>query len=268
MKRHPNNHYIDTHCHFDFPPFVDDIAHSIALLQRANVNKVIIPAVNADRFELISQLCSQHAPLYMALGLHPIYSHAHSDLALLEHYLQSYSQQHHHSKCVAIGEIGLDGYIEQADFTQQLQLLRAQFELSNQFKLPVILHSRKSHALLLKEIKAAKLLHRGVIHGFSGSYEEAKQFIQQGFYIGVGGVISYERANKTRQAISKIPLDFIVLETDSPDMPLQGYQGQANRPEQILRIAEILAQLRGVDVQNIAETCYANSLTLFSRMIE
>jgi Mg-dependent DNase len=115
-------------------------------------------------------------------------------------------------------------------------------------------------------LKQNRLINGGVIHGFSGSYEQAMQFIRLGFYIGVGGVISYERAKKTRHAISKIPLEFIVLETDAPDMPLSGLQGQPNRPENIVRVFDILVSLRSEPAEKIKNSIIMNTLTLFPRI--
>lgn len=253
--------FIDTHCHFDFPPFIDEVDYSIAQMVLAHVNKIIVPSVSSDRFSLVLDLARQYPRIYAALGMHPIYKHKQDDLVLLIQALEI-----NQDKIVAMGEIGLDGYIENADISEQLIFLRAQLDLAKQFHLPVILHSRKTHAVLWQELKKAQLPDSGVVHGFSGSYEEAMKFIQLGFYIGVGGVISYARAQKTRNAISRIPLDFIVLETDSPDMPLSGYQGRANRPENIVKIFKVLTELRSESLSHIQRTILTNTVTLFPRI--
>lgn len=252
---------IDTHCHFDFPPFSDDVENCVQRYQQAGIAHIIVPAVSKERFAGIIELANTHSSIYYALGLHPIYRHQQSDLE----YLNSQLAQNN-SKLVAVGEIGLDDYIDGADLSQQLFFLSAQLDLAKQYQLPVILHSRKAHPLLYRTLKNAKLPNVGVIHGFSGSYEQAMQFIRLGFFIGVGGVISYPRANKTRNAISKIPLSAIILETDSPDMPLYGYQGQPNRPEQILALFDTLTTLRAEQPLHILNAILTNTLTLFSRI--
>jgi len=252
---------IDTHCHFDAPPFIGELASSVQRFDQVGVTNIIVPAVSSQNFNIVLELAQQYSSIYCALGLHPIYTHQKQDLELL---LTQLNQRY--DKVVAIGEIGLDGYIEHIDMNEQAFFLAAQFDLAKQFHLPVILHSRRAHPQLYKELKKSKLTAFGVIHGFAGSYEEAMQFIRLGFYIGVGGVISYPRANKTRQAISRIPLTSILLETDAPDMPLNGLQGQPNRPENIVKVFEELTKLRVEPSSQILNTVLTNTLTLFSRI--
>lgn len=255
--------FIDSHCHFDFPPFIDDLSGSLQKMRDKHVTYAIIPAVSADRFSNIQTLTHLHPPLYGALGLHPIYPHQQQDLDLLEAALQ-HEQQCRTKRIVAIGEIGLDNYVPTPILSQQLHFLHAQLAFAKQYHYPVILHSRRSHSDLLKVLKQAKLPCGGVVHGFSGSYEEAMQFIKLGYYIGVGGVISYARAQKTRSAISRLPLSHLLLETDAPDMPLFGQQGHANRPEYITQVFEVLTQLRSEPTEVIQATIWTNTLTLFS----
>ncbi|MBI0113927.1 MULTISPECIES: TatD family hydrolase [unclassified Gilliamella] len=253
--------FIDTHCHFNFPAFVTDLDNSINNIRQAKINSLIIPAVSAAHFNQILQLTEQYSELYAALGLHPIYQHSSADLEQLSDIVST-----HPTKLVAIGEIGLDLYDQSVDWQQQLDFFRAQLVLAKRYDLPVLIHSRKTHDIIYHELHQANLPCRGVIHGFSGSYQQALQFIKLGYYIGVGGVISYTRANKTRQTIAKIPLESLVLETDAPDMPLSGRQGQINRPENIVDIFNILSQLRTEQSSQIINTILTNTLTLFSRI--
>lgn len=253
--------FIDTHCHFDAPPFIENIAESVQYFEQAGVNKIIIPTVSKDKFNDAVLLATEYSAIYFALGLHPIYSHHKYDLDIL-----SFELDKQHRKLVAIGEIGLDGYIDHADLEQQTFFLLQQLFLAKKYHLPVILHSRKTHSLLLSLLKKVKHPETGVIHGFAGSYEEAMQFIRLGYAIGVGGIISYPRANKTRGAISRIPLSSIVLETDSPDMPLMGSQGKPNRPENIVNVFKELVLLRSENPLQILDTILSNTLTLFPRI--
>ncbi len=253
--------FIDTHCHFNFPAFVTDLDNSISRIQQAKIASLIIPAVSVDHFSQILKLTEQYDELYAALGLHPIYQHSHADLEKLSDIVSTSP-----NKLVAIGEIGLDRYDISVDWQQQLTFFRAQLALAKRYELPVLIHSRKTHDVIYHELHQANLPCRGVIHGFSGSYQQAMQFIKLGYYIGVGGVISYARANKTRHTIAKLPLESLVLETDAPDMPLSGRQGQINRPENIVDIFNILCQLRTENSKQIARTILTNTLTLFNRI--
>lgn len=252
---------IDTHCHFDAPPFCYDLASSANIFRQAGINSIIVPAVSVDNFSAVLALAHQYQYIYCALGLHPIYHHKKQDLDVLATALQGSDE-----KIIAIGEIGLDCYNDNVDMAQQLFYFTVQLDLAKQFHLPVILHSRRAHPLLYKALKKTSLTESGVIHGFAGSYEEAMQFIRLGFYIGVGGLITYKRANKTRNAISRIPLSAIVLETDAPDMPLSGYQGQPNRPEYITEVLKVLVTLRAESAVEIQNAILMNTLTVFSRI--
>jgi TatD DNase family protein len=253
--------FIDTHCHFNFPAFVTDLDNSIHHVRQAKIASLIIPAVSTEHFSQILQLSKQYSELYAALGLHPIYPHSLADLDELSDIVSASPK-----KLVAIGEIGLDRYDLSVDWKRQLDFFRAQLDLAKRYDLPVLIHSRKTHDVVYHELRQANLPCRGVIHGFSGSFQQAMQFVKLGYYIGVGGVISYARASKTRQTIAQLPLESLVLETDAPDMPLSGRQGQINRPENIVDIFNILCQLRMEDPMQISNTILTNTLTLFSRI--
>ncbi|MFS7360350.1 TatD family hydrolase [Rahnella inusitata] len=254
-------HFVDTHCHFDFPPFTGAEAESLRLAGQAGVREIIVPAVTADRFDGILALAKKFPPLYAALGLHPLYiaQHNDNDLQQLDALLSQRCP-----RVVAVGEIGLDLFMETPMFEQQQRLLKAQFALAKREALPVILHSRRSHDQLAAMLRQAKLPATGVVHGFAGSLSQAQAFIKLGFAIGVGGTISYERAQKTRQVMAQLPLSSLLLETDAPDMPLQGFQGQPNRPERASTVFEVLCQLRSEAPQEIADALLANTRRVFN----
>ena len=136
--------------------------------------------------------------------------------------------------------------------------------MAKQFNLPVNIHSRKTHDQIFTFLKRIPLSKLGVVHGFSGSYDQAKRFVDLGYKIGVGGTITYERANKTRQAIAKLPIDALVLETDSPDMPVFGFQGQPNRPERIVESFKALCTLRNEPTELIKKVTWKNACQIFS----
>lgn len=254
--------FVDTHCHFDFPPFSGCEAESLQQAQAAGVSAIIVPAVSADRFDGVLALADGFPALHAALGLHPICIDQHqdeADLAALEQQLQ---RRPH--KLVAIGEIGLDLYMAQPQFDRQQRLLDAQLRLARDYDLPVILHSRRSHDKLAQHLRRLSPPRCGVVHGFAGSLAQAQVFIRLGYKIGVGGTITYPRASKTRNTIAGLPLSALLLETDAPDMPLNGYQGQPNRPERIADVWRELCALRPESPDEIAATIRANTRALFA----
>jgi len=256
-----NYRFVDTHCHFDFPPFSGNEASALQLASESGVQSLIVPAVTSDRFQMIIDLSRQYSAIYPALGLHPIYIARHNEHALAQ--LEDHLKQPE-NRIVAIGEIGLDNYIESPQLEVQIALLKSQFQLAKRYDLPVILHSRRTHDLLAQLLRQNKLPKTGVVHGFSGSLEQAQQFIKLGYYIGVGGTITYERAQKTRNAIAALPLTSLLFETDAPDMPVAGFQGQPNRPEHLVQILAALSEIRRESKEQITEQIYQNSLQLFS----
>ncbi|HFZ8994934.1 TPA: metal-dependent hydrolase [Citrobacter freundii] len=252
--------FIDTHCHFDFPPFTGDEEASLQRAARAGVEKIIVPAVAASHFPRVMALAETYPGVYAALGLHPITIDLHSeeDPERLQDRLEK------RDRCVvAIGEIGLDLYRDDPQFDRQERLLDAQLKLAKRYDLPVILHSRRTHDKLAMHLKRQDLPRTGVVHGFAGSLQQAERFVQLGYKIGVGGTITYPRASKTRDVIAQLPLASLLLETDAPDMPLNGFQGQPNRPEQAARVFETLCELRPESADVIADALYHNTTSLF-----
>ena len=252
--------FVDTHCHFDFPPFSEHESDSLQQAAAAGVEKIIVPAVAASRFQRVLSLAENHPALYAALGLHPMAVAEHNDaaVALLEQHLKQRP-----AKLVAIGEIGLELYIENPQFEKQQALLDAQLKLARDYDLPVILHSRRTHDKLAMQLRRIDLPRRGVVHGFAGSLQQAEAFIKVGYVIGVGGTITYPRASKTRETIARLPLASLLLETDAPDMPLCGFQGQPNRPERVVNVWQTLCELRNEAPELIRDTLRENTRRLF-----
>lgn len=253
--------FIDTHCHFDFPPFTDDEPASIQRAAVAGVEAIIVPAIDAASIARVLRLGERYPALYIALGLHPIVIESHQDqhLVLLEEAVRARPE-----RLVAIGEIGLDLYREDPQFDRQQAILDAQLKLAKRYDLPVILHSRRTHDKLAMHLKRHDLPRTGVVHGFAGSLQQAQRFVAMGYKIGVGGTITYPRASKTREVMAQLPLSALLLETDAPDMPLNGFQGQPNRPEQVARVFTTLCELRDEPADDIADALLRNTCTLFN----
>ncbi|NAX21666.1 TatD family hydrolase [Vibrio sp. V39_P1S14PM300] len=249
----------DTHCHFDFDVFADDFPAQLSTARRHGVTRLLLPAIGPDNWQRLLTLSSEHRELFIALGCHPYFLHRYqlSDLDRLASLLTRRSQQ-----CVAVGECGLDFAID-VEVSLQEQFLLAQIALAEQHRLPLVLHCRKAHNRLLQLLKQTRFSYGGVLHGFAGSYQQAMQFVELGFKIGVGGTITYSRAKKTRNAIAQLPLEALVLETDSPDMPLMGYQGEPNHPKRLAQILEALVVLRQEDKQTVASSVWKISNLAF-----
>ncbi len=250
---------IDTHCHLDFPPFSDNPTYWLANANEQGVTGVIVPAVARTNWQAVSQLSHDFPRVYYALGLHPVWDDKHddTDIDLLADALQARSDT-----LIAVGECGLDFSFVHHQKNRQIARLHAQFNLAVMHDLPVILHCRKAHNELLQQINLFPRL-RGVLHGFSGSEAMGREFIKRGFLLGIGGTFTYPRANKTRKAVAALPLKGLVLETDAPDMPIYGFQGEANLPERLPLIANELAKLKNIALPRLHTQITANVSACF-----
>lgn len=248
--------FIDSHCHLDFPQFFDDLSAVLDSARENGVSQFIVPGVKASAWLSQIELCKQNR-LHFALGLHPYFlSEYHpSNIVLLKQLIND-------NACIAVGECGID--LTYPDIKLQQSIFIEHIKVANEYKLPLIVHHRRSHHLIFECFKQVKPECGGVIHAFSGSRQDADKYIQLGFSLGVGGVISYERAIKTRQVIQQVPLQNIILETDSPDMPLSGLQGQRNEPKNIEKVAGCLANLRSESLEKIAAQSTQNVIKLFN----
>ena len=242
---------IDTHLHFDAPEFAADAAQRWALARAGGVAHAIVPAVAAGSFERAMGVAAAFG-MDVALGLHPLYlaSHTAEHLHVLEHYLAQ-------GRAVAVGECGLDFYVPGLDAQQQEALLLAQLRLARRFDLPVILHVRRAQDRVLKCLRQVRV-RGGLVHAFNGSAQQARAFIDLGFCLGFGGAMTYQGSQRIRRLAADLPLSALVLETDGPDMAPEWGQGLPNGPENLPRIAEVLAGLRGIPLAELAEATYRN----------
>lgn len=259
--------WIDTHCHLDAAEFHQDRDAVRAAARAAGVGHLVIPAVQRSDWRAVMALAHRHGDSY-ALGIHPLYTPQaqEGDVAALRTLLQEVQGDPH---LVAVGEIGLDFFVPGLDAQRQIWFYEQQVLLAREFGLPVILHVRKSSDRLLKTLRAYPV-EGGIAHAFNGSWQQAQTFIELGFKLGFGGAVTYERALKLRELASQLPLESIVMETDAPDIPPhwcyttaeQRAQGQAqgrNSPGELPRIAATVADLRGMDVQALAEATSQNA---------
>jgi TatD DNase family protein len=248
----------DTHCHFDFDVF--DSERTIIWQQclQQGIGHLLIPGVEPSQWLKAHELAVQYSGVFMAAGLHPWWL----DSAVLPDknvWAERLSQEH----CVAIGECGLDACIE-TPLAKQTPIFEQHLQMATECAMPIIIHVRKTHNETIRLLKRYRPSQGGVIHGFTGSIELAQEYWAMGFRLGIGGSITYQRANKTREAVKQMPLESLVLETDAPDMPLDGFQGQANSPLKVRNVAESLAGLRQESLEHIAEVTTHTAKQLFS----
>lgn len=249
--------FVDSHSHLDAPEFDRD---RIEVLQRARVAGVttqIIPAVAASGWEKLQALCDAESGLHPAYGLHPMYLEAHQP----EHLDRLVTWIERERPC-AVGECGLDFFVDGLDPEVQRRYFVRQLEIAREFDLPLILHARRAVDEVILALRRIGGL-RGVVHSWSGSEEQARQLWALGFHLGIGGPVTYERARRLRNIVAQMPNEWLLLETDSPDQPLAAHRGARNEPANLLEVAEIVAQLRGVETEAIAATTAANARALF-----
>lgn len=253
---------IDTHTHLDFEEFDEDRDAVLARCTAIGVTRLIVLGVYRSNWERVWQLAENRPAVHAALGLHPVFldQHRSEHLDDLRAWLLRLQGA---QKLCAIGEIGLDYYIENADRDRQQEVLETQLTLAGEFDLPVLLHVRRAHAPMIATLKRHKLSRAGIVHAFSGSLEEAREYIRLGYRLGLGGAGTWPQAHRMHRVLRQLPLDSIVLETDAPDMPPHSHAGQRNSPEFLPDICRELAQLRGVSPEELAAASYRNSCDLF-----
>lgn len=250
------HHLFDSHCHLDLPELWPDWQQHWQQATAVGVQGCLIPAVQQSAWQPLLVLASQHNAFQIALGIHPWWVATQQESCLLQ--LEALLQQHAPAIC-AVGEIGLDFAIDPTGFIKQQQFFSRQLALAAACGKPVILHHRKSMVQLLAEIKRQKFQHGGILHAFSGSPEQGQAFVDLGFKLGIGGTITYPRAAKTQRTIRHLPLTSFVLETDAPAMPLSGFQGKINTPQQLAKVFQVFCELRQESPQTIADQLWRNT---------
>ena len=248
---------IDSHSHFDAAEFDADRAEAHARARAAGVAGQVVPAVDAAGWPKLRQVCRDHAELYPAYGLHPMYLQAHRPQHLAD--LRTWIER---ERPVAIGECGLDYFVEGLDADSQQRYFDGQLALAREFELPVIVHARRAVDAVIAAIRRVGGL-TGVVHSFSGSAEQAAQLHTLGFLLGIGGPVTYERANRLRKTVAAMPLEQLLLETDSPDQPGAAHRGERNEPAYLGEVLEVVAGLRGMAADTLANATSANAQRLF-----
>jgi len=248
---------IDTHAHLDDDSFDGDRADMFARSAAAGVRRWIVPAIDRGNWEKVEHLATRRDGVYPAYGLHPLFLDAHRDEHLDE--LPRWLDGH---RAVAVGEIGLDYYVEGLDPARQRDLFVRQLHIAKEHGLPVIVHARRAFEETIHTLRRIGSL-RGVVHSFAGSEEQARQLFDLGFHIGIGGPVTYERANRIRRVVATMPLEWLLLETDAPDQPCAHRRGERNEPSFMIDVLETIASLRKAPLEAVAAATTANATTLF-----
>jgi TatD DNase family protein len=249
---------VDSHCHLDAAEFDGDREAVVSRARSVGVMQQMVPAVDAASWPKLREVCSLDAGLFPVYGLHPMYLDAHrkEHLAQLREWLER-------ERPLAVGECGLDYFVEGLDREAQSHYFEAQLQLAREFDLPVIVHARRAVDPVITAIRKVGNL-RGVIHSYPGSMEQARQLWDLGFMLGLGGPVTYERANRLRKLAAEMPLEHLLLETDSPDQPDAGIRGKRNEPARLREVLRAIAELRGEDETHVAAVTTANARRLFA----
>lgn len=244
---------IDTHCHLDFDEFAPDRDEVLTRARSKGICEFVIPAVKKSTWDSLIVMCAQSKDMHYALGLHPVFVADH-DLKHVDD-LRNYVSQH---QPVAIGEIGLDFHDKSLQVDKQMELFELQLQLACDVRLPVILHARKAHEDVLGCLKKFPVV-GGIVHAFNGSLQQAERYQECNFKFGFGGMLTYERSSKLRKLASELPIDSIVLETDSPDMAVEQHQGERNSPEYLSYCLQALATVKEMPIEEIANQTTQNA---------
>lgn len=253
---------IDSHTHLDFPDFDADRSALLAESRALGVRRMVVLGVHSGNWQRVWDLVQSDADLYAAFGLHPVFldQHQPADLQTLGDWL---TRLHGHRQLCAVGEIGLDYFVETLDRERQQTLFEAQLQLAADFQLPALIHVRRSHAAVIATLKRFKLKRAGIIHAFAGSREEAREYIKLGFKLGLGGAPTWPQALRMHRVLPELPLESVVLETDSPDMAPAMYPGQRNSPAHLPAICAALAELMHLTPEQLAAASTANCCEVF-----
>lgn len=247
----------DTHAHMNDPVFDEDREEVLLGLKNKGVDLVMNVGCCLDSSKDCIAMAEKYPFVYASVGTHPD-----SADEVDEKVIEQYRKMAAHEKVKAIGEIGLDYYYETIPRETQIKAFRMQMELAKELNMPVIVHERNAHDDGMRVVKDFKGV-TGVFHCYSGSAEMARQLVDMGWYIGFTGVLTFKNARKAVETAERIPLDRIVLETDCPFMAPEPFRGKRNDPGYLYRMAERLAEIRGITVEEVHAATMENAKRLY-----
>jgi len=257
MSFKSNTVLVDSHVHVDDNRLMLDRESVLDAARNNNIAAQIVPAVSQQHWPRLKTLCDANEDLYPCYGLHPGYYAEHT-----ESHVQELAQWLGKEPAVAVGECGLDYAIPGADKAHQQHLFAAQLSLAREFNLPIVIHAVKAVEDVIRMIRASGH-YRGMVHSFNGSAQQASRLIDLGYKLSFGGAVTHSRAKRLQSLVSTLPLDALLLETDSPDQPPAKYPGQRNEPAYLVEIWQSISALRSEDAETIAEKTTENARQLF-----
>lgn len=251
--------FIDTHSHMYLSDFNDDIDEVLERCRQQYVQKIILPNIDAQSIESMHALCDKYPEtFYPVLGLHPTYVKDEFSNEL-KHILQHFDAEKH----IGIGEIGIDLYWDKTHIAQQKEAFGQQLDFAQQHNLPVIIHARESFDEIFEVLEALNYpTYKGVLHAFTGTAHEAERAIEMGFYLGIGGILTYKKSTLPA-SIQNIPIEKMVLETDSPYLPPVPHRGKRNESSYIPLVAAKMAEIKNVSLQHVANITTQNATDIF-----
>jgi TatD DNase family protein len=247
----------DSHAHIDDASFASDRDAMFQRARDAGIRHIVVPAIDRASWPRIAELAADHACVLPAYGMHPIYLDEHRPEHLQD--LTAWLKTH---RAVAVGEIGLDYFLPELDVERQRFYFQQQLQVAREFDLPVIVHARRAMDEVTSTMRRMGGL-RGVVHSFSGSQQQAERLWELGFHLGIGGPVTYERAQRLRQIVATMPVERLLLETDAPDQPGACHRGERNEPSNMVEVLQVIAELRGDSPEAIAEATTRNARNLF-----
>ena len=247
---------IDSHCHLDFPNFEKDFDQVLVRAEEVGVKKFINPGVDLPTSRKSIELAEKFTGIFAAIGFHPSDAEKLSANNLAE--LEKLAQ---HKKVVAIGEIGLDFFKNQNSKKMQMEAFEKQLDLAQRFDKPVIIHSRQAASEIFEVLKNFKV--KGVFHCFGGDWNFAQKVLAHGFSIGLTGIVTFPNAKDVQEVAKKIPLEKLLIETDCPFLAPQKYRGERCEPAFVIEVAQKIAELKNLSVEEIAEQTAKNTEELF-----
>jgi len=264
--------WIDTHCHLDASEFDADRDSVIASAAAAGVSGIVLPAVAVSNFNAVRALAHGDARCVYALGIHPLCTPG-AGQADLDALRREVAASIDDPRLVAIGEIGLDFFVPGLDAQHQTWLYTEQLKIAREFDLPVLLHVRKSQDQVYAGLRRVGV-RQGIAHAFNGSHEQARRYVEHGMKLGFGGNVTFSRARQIRRLASELPIEAIVLETDAPDIAPAwlsddqfGEQHKArNTPGEVVGVARVMAELRGMSEPALAPVMWRNSVAALPRL--
>ena len=250
--------FIDTHCHLDKLDSTPEEA--IIEAKQAGVQRMVTVSVDEPSLDFVSSMVQQFPEVYGSVGFHP---HDAAELTEdLEQKIRKLALEE--KKLIAIGETGLDYHYMYSSAEVQQQVFSKQLQLAVELNLPVIMHSRDAETDTLNILQEIPVPPLGVAHSFTSSFEMAKTLIEMGWYIGINGIVTFKNAEDLREVVSWLPLDRLLLETDSPFLAPTPFRGKPNKPAHIPAIATFIAELRGISLEQLSEQTSANAQRLFN----